>query len=183
MVNKQSSGKTKKFIRQDIHKKKRLAVKWRKPRGIDSKQRLMLYNRSIVKPGYGTAAEDKGKYRGLKKVQVSKLSEIKDIDPKKQIVEVSGKIGLRTKLPLLKELVKRKITIHNFANPEKYIADKEKMLKDNKEKKIKIAKKKQEKQEKQEKGNIDDKVSKDITEEEKKKTEKKEIDKLLTKKV
>ena len=82
------------------------------------------------------------------------------------------------------ELIKHKISIHNFADPEKYISEKEGMLQEKKKLKKEAEKKKEEKKEKAgKKDNIDDKVKEDVSEEEKKKTEKKEIDKLLTQKV
>ena len=184
METPQPARKRRKFNRQDIHKKKRLANTWRKPRGIDSKIRIMMINRVIPKPGYGNARSQRGKYRGMEVVVVNSLAQVKELDPKKHTAVVSGKLGLKKKLPIMKELIKHKISIHNFADHEKYISEKEGMLQEKKKLKKEAEKKKEEKKEKAgKKDNIDDKVKEDVSEEEKKKTEKKEIDKLLTQKV
>jgi len=167
------------FIRQDIHKKKRLAKLWRKPRGCDSKKRLMKNNRLIVKPGYGTPAKLREKDRdGKEIVNVNSLSQVKKIDPKKQVVIVSGKIGLKRRLRLVEELVKMKIIIHNITNPEEFIKKKKADLLKKKKQKKKTEKEKKSVKSKKKKESVEDK----LTDEEKKKIEKKEIDKLLTKK-
>jgi large subunit ribosomal protein L32e len=169
------------FIRQDIHKKKRLSKLWRKPRGCDSKKRLMKNNRLIVKPGYGTPAELREKDRdGKDIVNINSLSQVKKIDPKKQVVIVSGKIGLKRRLQLLEELVKLKIRVHNISDPEEYIKKKKAEFLEKKKQKKKVEQEKEKKpvKSKKKKESVEDKLS----EEEKKKIEKKEIDKLLTKK-
>jgi len=170
-----------KFIRQDIHKKKRLAKLWRKPRGCDSKKRLMKNNRLIVKPGYGTPAELREKDRNGKEIiNVNLPSQLKEIDPKKQVVIVSGKIGLKKRLQILEEIVKMNIIIHNISNPEEFIKKKKADLLEKKKQKKKTEQEKEKKsvKSKKKKESVEDKLS----EEEKKKIEKKEIDKLLTKK-
>jgi len=171
-----------KFIRQDIHKKKRLEAKWRKPRGIDSKKRLMKNNRLIVKPGYGTKSQEHGKhFSGREIVYVSTLEELKKADTKKDIVVLSRKIGFRRKQELLEFVAKNKLKVLH-TDPNKTLEkrqkehDEKKALKDKKEESKKKSEKPAEKEDK--KDSIEDVLS----EEEKKKVEKQEIDRLLTKK-
>jgi large subunit ribosomal protein L32e len=182
-TKKEKKARSPKFIRQDVHKKKRLASKWRKPRGCDSKKRLAKNNRIRVKPGYGTPNNMKNlDYNGKEIVLITKIEELENIDLKKQVVIVSGKIGFKNKKKIVAEIIKKKIQTYNIKDPEKYLKNQE-----SKRAEIKKAKKKEDidkkekkiEKPKKEKESIEDTIS----EEDKKKIEKKEIDKLLTKKL
>lgn len=181
-VKKEKKSNNPKFIRQDIHKKKRLHSVWRKARGCDSKKRLAKNNRIRVKPGYGTPNKIRDlDMNGREIVLINKIEDISSIDPKNQIVILSKKTGLKNKLIMIAELIKKKIEIYNLKDPEKYIEEQNsKRLAKKKVKKEVVSEKKLKKQEKttETKQSIEDKLS----DEEKKKLEKKEIDKLLTKK-
>jgi ribosomal protein L32E len=166
-----------KFVRQDTHKKKRLSKIWRKPRGVDSKKRLRMQNRVIVSPGYRTPKSHRNKINGQDICYVNSISQLEKLDPKKQSIVVSAKIGLKRKIPLLEKLIENKFKILNISDPQNYLKAKKSELEKKKEqqKEKEITKKKEVKKKKE---SIEDKLS----EEEKKKLEKKEIDKLLTKK-
>ena len=167
------------FIRQDIHKKKRLAKLWRKPRGCDSKKRLMKNNRLIVKPGYGTPKIlRKREKTGKEIVAVTSVNDLKSLGPKKHTIIVSKKLGLKNKLVLLNKLVEEKFTVHNIKDPKRYVESKKAQLDKKKKQKQEKTKKEKVKKEADKKESIEDKLSDD----EKKKLEKKEIDRLLTKK-
>ena len=166
-----------KFIRQDTHKKKKLAKIWRKPRGIDSKKRLMKNNRVMVKPGYGTPDLLRGKDKSGKEIiLICSVKEIERLDPKKHSVIVSKKLGQKNKIKIFEELLKNKISLHNISDVEKHLADKKSQFEA--KKKEKQIKKKEPEKEVKSKESIEDKLD----DEEKKKLEKKEIDRLLTKK-
>jgi len=170
---KEKKQKNPKFVRQDHHKKKRLDKIWRKPRGGDSKKRLRKQNRVIVAPGYGTPRELRDKDpSGQTIIRVDSLKDLDKVNAKHTVI-VSSKLGFKKKVQILKELMKNKVKILNFPNPEDYIKNKQKQLQSRKKVKVK----KEEKPE-QEKKSIEDKLS----EEDKKKIEKQEIDRLLTKK-
>ena len=72
---KQCKGvKMKKFLRQSVHKKVRLAPKWRRPKGRQSKKRLVHAGHSKgVSSGYGLSKSGKGKLNGKEVVMVSSL--------------------------------------------------------------------------------------------------------------
>lgn len=166
------------FIRQDIHKKKRLESKWRKPRGCDSKKRLMKNNRYIVKPGYGTPSQLKGLDKdGKLIVTVSTIEEAKKHNAKNVVLIISGKIGMRLRINLIEELIKQSYQIQNIKNPKKFVEDFKKSIADKKKKLEKMQKVDKKTDDKKDQS-IEDKISL----EDKKKVEKKEIDKLLTKK-
>ena len=139
------------FTRQDSHKKKRLNKKWRKPRGRQSKMRLRRDGRKVVTPGYGSPKEEKGKHhKGLEIVRVQKMEDIDKIDPKKQGAIVSGRLGLRRKLPLLEALMEKKITVLNIPDPKAYVTSKKEALKSRKEDKKEEKEEKEETKEKKE---------------------------------
>jgi large subunit ribosomal protein L32e len=168
------------FVRGGAYNKARLDKIWRKPRGTSSKKRERLHGNVVVDAGYGTIRELRGKHSsGLEMVNVSSLEEIKNINPKKQGVIVSGKIGLKRRIVILTELIKHKIKVLNISNPEEFLKSKQEKRGIKKQVKEENAKeKKTEKKEKAKEESIEDKIS----DEEKKKQEKKEIDRLLTKK-
>src|SRR3989344_3894619 len=66
-IRKQMKLKKPDFIRQDIRKKARLKIKWRKPRGLDSKIRRKLNGRAKpVSQGYRSPKNVRGLHkRGL----------------------------------------------------------------------------------------------------------------------
>jgi len=178
----------KKFIRKDVHKKKRLSLVWRKPKGITNKRRL---NRSghapCVRPGYGTKASDRGKTKqGLIIISVATLDQLKKIDTKTQAALLAG-VGKKRKTELMKEAEKLKITLVNFNSKlfkekaEKFLAEKKK---DSEKKKEALKEAEKDAEKKKEVKKLEDKTEseEEQSQEEKKKAEKEEKDKILTKK-
>jgi len=173
----------KEFVRSDAHKKSRISKGWRKPKGIQNKKRLNRKNHGKnVVPGYGSPISEKGKHKsGLAIANVSQISELKDINPKTTGIIIS-KTGKKTKMEIITEAEKLKITVLNL-DISKYKESVKKFLEDRKktvdEKKKKAAEKKKEK--------LDEKIEKakekkeELTPEEKKKQEKEEKDKILIK--
>jgi len=178
----------KKFIRKDVHKKKRLPLNWRRPKGITNKRRLNRKGHAPnVRPGYGTKATDRGKNKqGLFIVTVATLSQLKEIDPKTQAALIAG-VGKKRKMELIQEAEKLKITLANL-NVKKYKDAAEKFMRDKKQEAAKRkatkteekdAKEALEKAAAKEKEKAEEKEEK--TPEEKKKEEKAEKDKVLLK--
>ncbi len=175
-----------KFSRQDSHKKKRLGEKWRKPKGLQSKMRLHKkgYNVS-VKTGYGTDKKTKYLMKGLQKVTVNNVDELRNIDEKKQGIIISKKVGKRKRIEIIKEAEKNKIKILNIKSPQDYVKQVEERRTKDKEKKESKKKQKEEKKKekpKKETKSIEEKLEKEMTEEEIKEQAKREKDKVLTKK-
>ena len=176
----------KKFLRRDTHKKKRIPLKWKKPRGIQNKMRLHKKGRPpTVKPGYGTDRDKRNTTRqGLEIVLVMNIEALKKIDAKAQAA-LLGQMGKRKKLEAIKEAEKLGITLANFNKKtytEKIEKEKEeknktaKQREERKAEKIELAKK----AEKEKKKEDEKEKEKEPTEEEKKKQEKEERDKILT---
>lgn len=174
-----------KFTRQDAHKKVRLGNKWRRPKGLHSKMRLSKkgYNKS-VSIGYGNPKSTKGLDKsGLKLIIIKSLKELEKINAKEEGIAVAKTIGLRKKVEILKQAVKKSINVVNIKDIDKFLKDVEEKIKKTKEEKEKLKKEKEVKKKEKEKAGkkktIDEKVEK--TDEEKKEEEKKEKDKLLIK--
>jgi large subunit ribosomal protein L32e len=175
----------KKFIRKDAHKKKRLALVWRKPKGITNKQRLQRLGHAIrVKVGFGTKKEDRNKNKqGLMIVTVATLAELQKINPKTQAALLAG-VGKKRKMELIAEAQKHKITLVNFNSKlyeekaKKFMEEKKKISEKKKEKEV--IKEKEQKQVEKKAEKTEEKE--ELSLEEKKKEEKEEKDKILTKK-
>ena len=177
------------FTRHDSHKKSRVKNSgWRRPKGLQNKMRLHKkgYKRGVA-TGFGSPKEVYGLSReGLTQNVVLHVSDLKNLDPKKDGVIISKKAGARRKKEILEAADKftilnldKKGFLESLENKLKAKQDKRKKLLDKREKKKskKTADKKEELDspegsEGKEEGSI----------EEKKKVEKKEKDKLLTKK-
>jgi len=184
-LKKKKQRKNPEFVRQDIHKKKRLKRKWRKPRGEHSKKRLRMQSRAVVSPGHGTPKELRHTSKSGKQIiNVKNLADIEGLNPKNQAVIVARKTGMKKKLVVLKQLIEKEFEIINIKDPKKYVKLKEdafnKKKEDAEKRKKKESKKKESKKDEKVKDKKQDKE--EVPEEEKKKIEKKEIDKLLTKK-
>lgn len=175
----------KKFLRKDTHKKTKVGMKWRKPKGHQNKKRLHVKGHAaIVKPGYGTEKRHTNT-QGQQIIKISSLEELKTINPKTQSALIM-RLGAKKKLLIVEEAKKLKITITNL-NVKKYeetrkqkLEKKQQTSKTRKEKeaekKAEIEKKLEDKKKKEAETKTDEESA-----EEKKKKEKEEKDKILTK--
>jgi len=175
-----------KFLRQDIHKKKRLAKNWRKPRGIDSKLRLQLKGHStIVKVGFKAPKEVRGLTKdGFVEVRVENVNDLSKVN-KGCIGVISSKVGAKKKLMIIEVAREKKIPLVN--GNEKVVEKinsmlKSKQLKKDARKKKLADKEKKSKDLKKVKKESTKSKPKDSKTSESSETEKKKKDKLLIKK-
>lgn len=175
------------FLRQDAHKKKKVGMKWRKPKGSDSKMRVSFkgYRRSVRKGWKSPEAVRGTEATGMLLRIINNPGDLDALDPKKEAALIGSTVGDRKRLTIIEAALKKGIKISNFKDPQK-VADnikqalqkkrqeREETKKTREEKKEK-AKKEAEKKKKEEK-----KEEEPISDEEKKALEKKERDKLLT---
>jgi len=180
-LRKQIKRKKPDFVRQDPHKK-RLRKKWVKPRGLHSKVRLKKAGHpKKVSAGYRAPKEVRGLSKeGLKVIIINNESELSKVDKEKEGIIVSGKVGLRNKILLLKKAKENGIKVLNL-DVDEYLKRKEEEIRKRFEKKKAKEEKKKAKKKEEKKGKKEEKLEEKLSEEEKKEQEKKEKDKLLTK--
>ena len=167
-LKKQIKSKKPHFIRQDAHKKKKLSKKWRRPKGLHSKIRLKLRGRAkYVSVGYRSPKKVRYLHKsGLQQHIVRSIADLEGLNAKKICLIISSSLGNRKKITILKKVKEHGFKILNIKDPEAYTKKVEDRL--NLRKKIK-----------KEKG--EQKLTEKISEEQKKDVDKKEKDKLLTK--
>jgi len=176
-VRKEQKRRQPAFKRLDSNKRNRLAIAWRRMRGLHSKVRHM--RRGALKrpePGFGAPRLVRGlSPTGLEIVRVTNPEVVSQLDPKTQGALLSG-MGLRKKVAAVMAALERKVTILNLKNPDTFLA----------EVRERFAKKKEAKKTvKKEKTSIEAVVQKEakeapLTPEEKALQDQKERDKVLT---
>jgi len=196
-----------KFNRQDSHKKKKVGLGWRRPKGLQSKMRLEKkgYSR-VLKVGFRSPRKTRDRtLDGLRLVTVTNVRELATLDNACCII-ISSSVGLKNKLAICGKAIEKNIKINNIKDPKAFIEEKKHELsnkKEEKNKKLETRKEKKEKKSKdksKKKKTIDEKVSgkkeddkkaaetkketpiKETKEDDEKMKAKKEQDKILTKK-
>ena len=171
------------FIRQDSPKRMKVGFKWRKPKGIHSKIRHHFKGRrKMPSPGFKSPLKVRGLHAsGLKIVNVSSVNEVQKIKKNTEGIILSKSVGAKKRLEILKKAKELNITILNL-NVDEHIKKIEDMINSKKPKTEKEAKKEiKEKPVKEPKGQKEEKQQ--ASDDTKKEAEKKERDKLLTKRL
>ncbi len=106
-----------KFQRLNVHTFKRVKNVWRKPRGIDSKQRqkLKAYG-AYPDVGYRTPRNERHLVGGMVVILVANekdLAKAAKEDPKKNVVRFSGTLGKKKRLVLDKKAKEWKLKVLN----------------------------------------------------------------------
>lgn len=85
------------FRRQNWFRYQRLGTRWRRPRGIHSKQRRHYkYRPPVVRVGYRGPADVRGLHpSGFAEVMVYNPAELENLDAKVEVVRISGGVGGR----------------------------------------------------------------------------------------
>tara|TARA_B100000900_G_scaffold197209_2_gene166936 strand:- start:1228 stop:1875 length:648 start_codon:yes stop_codon:yes gene_type:complete len=110
-----------KFRRQEWYRYYRLSRSgWRKPKGMQSKQRLnMKYRTPMARVGYGKISAVRGLHpSGFEDILVNQPSDLEGLDPERQAVRISATVGNRKRARIhdraddlgLRVLNRRKIT-------------------------------------------------------------------------
>lgn len=104
------------FARQDVLKKDRLDDTWRKPKGMHSKMRHHKKGYSAyVETGWGSPVEVKGLHKsGLKPIIVNCIGQVQLIDAKKEGAVIASHVGNRLKVSLIEALLKKNVRILNI---------------------------------------------------------------------
>lgn len=197
------------FVRRDARYKVRVPFKWRKPRGRHSPVRQRHKGKlRLVSIGYGSPKAVKHLHSsGLQKILINNKKELENLNPEKQGIIISSKVGNKKKTGIIKAALEKKLTILNLKEPQKHLEklqsefqgrkkSKEKKLTEKEKKELEKKKKAEEKEKKEkeekekskelpsenEEGLEKLETSQREIEKEKKEEEKKEIEKTLIKK-
>lgn len=162
------------FIRQDYQRRKRLGrkLKWRKPKGIHSKIRHHFKGRrKMPSPGYKSPRKIKNLHAsGLKTIAIFSVDDLKKIKRESEGIIISKNVGMKKRLEIFKKAKEINISILNL-NVDEQIKKIEGLISSKKKSEVKEIMKEEAKKE-----------VKKLSEEDKKTVEKKEKDKILTKK-
>ncbi len=192
LLEKRKATKRKKpsFMRKDIYKKARIGKSWRKPRGLDNKQRLCKRGPAKkISNGYRAPKEVRGLHKsGLVPIVISNISQLNSLT-KEQGAILSAKIGDRKRQMLIIEAKKKNIVLLNL-DADETLEKIQKEMKERQDARKKSFESEQEKKkateekakEAEAKAKEEAKKEKEqLSDDEKKKLEKEEKDKLLTK--
>lgn len=88
------------FKRTDSHKYKRLDSNWRRPRGLQGKQRKHIKAKgALAQVGYGSPVAVKGLHpSGYAEVFVVTVGQLDAVNVAEEAIRISGKVGGRKKL-------------------------------------------------------------------------------------
>lgn len=83
------------FKRQQLNHKKKLKDVWRRPRGLQSKQRRQYRAKGAhPTPGYGSPVAVRGLHpSGFEEVLVHNMAELEGIDAETQAARIGGSVG------------------------------------------------------------------------------------------
>lgn len=98
-VRKVQKGKKPAFKRADSHKYKRLDSNWRRPRGLQGKQRRHIAAKgALVQTGYGSPVAVKGLHpSGYAEVLVNTVKDVDDVDASFEAIRIGRTVGARKK--------------------------------------------------------------------------------------
>lgn len=172
------------FIRQDYQRRKRLGrkLKWRKPKGVHSKIRHHFKGRrKMPSPGYRSPREARSlDSSGLKMIKVARVDDLKKISKESEGAVISKNVGMKKKLEVLKKAKELNVAVLNL-NADEQIKRVEDLINSKKKPTLKEDKKEEVKKE------IDTKEPTQkasvSSEEIDKESEKREKDKILTKRI
>ena len=111
----QRRSKQPEFNRFGWYRYKRLDNKWKRPRGLESKQRLnKKYRTPKANTGYGKPSKVRGLHpSGFKEVLVHRPSDVESVDPKVQAIRIGATVGTRKRKDIVDEADKRNIRVLN----------------------------------------------------------------------
>lgn len=181
------------FVVKEAKFSARIKWRWRFPRGRHSAVRQYHKGRpALPTTGYGSNKEARGLHpSGLKEVIIHNLGGLEHIDPQIEGAIISGKVGRRKKVEILKKAAEKNIPLLYVKDAKKLIADiensfaerkklKQTKLKEKSHKEQERKKKAEDKKKKEEAKKKEESVEEMVKEETKK--QKEIVEKTITKK-
>jgi len=183
-IRKQLKAKKPNFLREDHQKRACIPLPWRRPRGIHSKMRHRFAgHRALVHPGYGSPREAFGlSPSGYEQVVVHTLNELGKLNAKTQGAILGGTLGQPKRIALLTKAKQLGVRVLNVKDIDAELKSVQDGVAARKENKAAIAKAKAAKAQEKEAAVKAKKpaLAEKVTEEDQKKQEKAEKDKVLT---
>ncbi len=114
-IRKIQKSKKPKFNKYCYHKFKRLSKSWRRPRGLQSKQRRGILGKgSIVKIGYGSPSEVRGLHpSGYDEVMVYNIDDLSLVSQEYEAIRISSSVGSRKRIDIINKAKELEIKILN----------------------------------------------------------------------
>ena len=102
-VRKVQKGKKPQFKRAACHKFKRLDSNWRRPRGLQGKQRKKYVSKgALAQAGYGSPVAVKGLHpSGYSDVLISSAAELELVDASYEAIRIASTVGARKRAIIL----------------------------------------------------------------------------------
>lgn len=179
-LRKKLKRKKPKFLRQDAHRVKKLAKKWRLPKGIHSKMRLKLRSyRKQPSIGYSSPKSVRGlDSKGREEKIIWNTTELEKIDKSYAII-IGSTVGTKKRIEILKKAQEKNLYVKNVKNIEEFIKQAEEKINKRKEegkekKKEKEKSKKESLKKAEEKKKEEEKKTEEEKEEEKEEKERRE---------
>jgi len=119
-VRKVQKGKKPQFKRTCSHKFKRLDTNWRRPRGLQGKQRRKYVAKgALAQVGYGSPAAVKGLHpSGYSDVLISSIADLELVDPSFEAIRIARTIGAQKKAIILAKAEELGIKVLNPGRSE-----------------------------------------------------------------
>jgi len=111
---------SKKFKREDSHKKKQTPDSWRSPNGRHSRIRLEKKGAPAKpKAGYRTDKEVRGKHpSGYEEVIVNNTDELEELDPETEAARIGGTVGGRKREQIIEKADENEVHVLNRGDEE-----------------------------------------------------------------
>ncbi|KQC04093.1 MAG: 50S ribosomal protein L32e [Methanoculleus sp. SDB] len=118
------------FKRQGLSRKKKLDDTWRRPRGLQSKQRKQYRAKGRhPKPGFGAPASVRGYHpSGYEEVRVCNVADLEGLDAATQAVRIAGTVGNRKREAIQVKSLEYGLKVLNpkeIVSPEAEVTDDE----------------------------------------------------------
>jgi len=119
-VRKVQKGKKPQFKRTCSHKFKRLDTNWRRPRGLQGKQRRKYVAKgALAQVGYGSPAAVKGLHpSGYSDVLITSIADLELVDPSFEAIRIARTIGAQKKAIILAKAEELGIKVLNPGRSE-----------------------------------------------------------------
>jgi len=114
-IRKAQKNKKPAFNRYCHHKFKRLSTSWRRPRGLQSKQRAGFWSKgAIATVGYGSPALVKGLHpSGFDEVLIYNVDDLVLIDAEFEAVRIAGGVGAKKRAAIVAKAAEFNIKVLN----------------------------------------------------------------------